>query len=65
VLTSEARRASVLKCTLERHSASENDVGVGRGLAGADHELRLRDHAFELLVGDEAEVRQAGRQDLV
>jgi hypothetical protein len=58
--TSCARGSRTL--ILERHPATEDDVGVGRGLTGTDHELRPRDHALELFVRNEAEVGQPGRE---
>src|SRR5918994_6081018 len=50
---------------LEGHPAAEDDVRVRRGLAGTDHELRPWDHALELFVRNEAEVRQPGHEYLV
>jgi hypothetical protein len=50
---------------LERRSAAEDDVRVGRGLAGTDHELRSGDHALKFFVGDECQVRQPGLEALL
>src|SRR5215211_269384 len=36
---------------LEGHPATEDDVRVGRGLSGTDHELRPGDDALQFLVG--------------
>src|SRR5918999_274632 len=50
---------------LERRSAAEDNVRVGRGLAGTDHELRSGGHALKFFVGDECQVRQPGLDELV
>ncbi len=51
--------------TLEGHPAAEDDVGIGRGLAGSDDELGPGDHTLEFFVGDERQVRQPGLEEFV